>query len=132
MTSASGGNAEIRAAFRRGIVLLNAGSFFDAHEALEDAWRESARGSALRRHLQGMVQVAVALHHQSRDNFTGARSVLERALKNLDGAEDSFPDLDLDRLRSELADWQKYLAGAGQRGGRPAAPRIARRDSARK
>ena len=109
---------EIRSAFRRGIVLFNAGRFFDAHEALEDAWRESARGSALRRHLQGMVQVAVALHHQSRDNFTGARSVLDRALRNLGGAEDSFPDLELDRLRADLADWQRYLAGT--RSERPA------------
>ncbi len=127
MISGSGGNAEIRSAFRRGVVLFNAGRFFDAHEALEDAWRESARGSALRRHLQGMVQVAVALHHQSRDNFTGARSVLDRALRNLGGAEESFPDLELDRLRAALADWQRYLAGAALGGLRPAAPRIARR-----
>ena len=74
-----------------------------------------------------MVQVAVALHHQSRDNFTGARSVLDRALRNLGGAEDSFPDLELDRLRADLADWQEYLAGATQKGLRPAAPRIIRR-----
>ncbi len=39
----------------------------------------------------------------------GARSVLERALRNLDGADSSFPELDLDRLRIELAPWQRFL-----------------------
>ena len=128
MASASGRNPEIRSPFRRGLVLFNSGHFFDAHEALEDAWRESTRGSPLRRHLQGMVQLAVAFHHQSRDNFTGARSVLDRALRNLGGAEDSFPDLDLDRLRADLADWQRYLADGAHRSLRPALPRIARCD----
>ena len=128
MARASGRNPETRSPFRRGLILFNAGRFFDAHEALEDAWRESTRGSPLRRHLQGMVQVAVALHHQSRDNFTGARSVLDRALRNLTGAEDSFPDLELDRLRADLADWQRYLGDAAQKPLRPAPPRIVRRD----
>jgi hypothetical protein len=56
-----------------------------------------------------MVQLAVAFHHASRDNNVGARSVLERALRNLNGADTSFPDLDLDRLRIELAPWQRFL-----------------------
>lgn len=106
-------NLEARRQFRSGLALLNAGNFFDAHEALEDVWRESPRGSPLRWHLQGLVQLAVAFHHESRDNFVGARSVLDRALRNLAGAEDSFPFLDLDRLRAELADWQHHLANCG-------------------
>src|ERR1017187_8161908 len=81
----------------RGLKLFNRAHFFDAHEELEDAWRESPRGSSLRRHLQGLVQLAVAFHHESRTNLVGARSVLDRALRNLNGAEDSFPSLDLAR-----------------------------------
>ena len=108
----------------QGIALFNAGKFFEAHEALEDAWRESPRGSGLRRHLQGMCQLAVAFHHQSRGNFAGAGSVLGRALGNLRGAEESFPDLDLGRLRIELGEWQRHLAGAVAGGQCPKWPRI--------
>src|SRR5258708_31879446 len=56
-----------------------------------------------------MVQLAVAFHHASTGNLVGARSVLKRALRNLNGADSSFPELDLDRLRSDLAPWQQYL-----------------------
>jgi predicted metal-dependent hydrolase len=56
-----------------------------------------------------MVQLAVAFHHQSKGNLVGARSVLERALRNISDADRSFPDLDLDRLRAELEIWQRYL-----------------------
>src|ERR1700681_1500249 len=95
--------------FSRGLDLFNRAHFFDAHEVLEDSWREAPRHSPLRRHLQGMVQLAVAFHHQSKGNHVGARSVLERAVRNISGADSSFPDLDLDRLRAELEIWQRYL-----------------------
>ena len=116
--------------FQRGVALFNAGNFFEAHEALEDAWRASPQGSSLRRHLQGLTQLAVAFHHQSCKNVTGARSVLDRALRNLSGAEDSFPDLDLNRLRIDLADWQRHLSAAVQLSKCPELPHIGRRDAA--
>jgi predicted metal-dependent hydrolase len=94
---------------QNGVVLFNAGRFFDAHEVLEDVWREAPRQSPLRRHLQGMVQLAVAFHHQSKGNQVGARSVLERAMRNISGADSSFPNLDLDRLRADLACWREHL-----------------------
>jgi len=102
----------------RGLDLFNRAHFFDAHEVLEDVWREAPLHSPSRRHLQGLVQVAVAFHHQSTGNHVGARSVLERALRNLNGADSSFPDLDLDRLRAELEVWRRYLdnsEGAGKK-----------------
>jgi len=95
--------------FNRGLDLFNRGHFFDAHEVLEDVWRALPRDRPLRRHLQGMVQLAVAFHHQSKGNHVGARSVLERALRNLNGADSSFPGLDLDRLRAELEIWRRHL-----------------------
>jgi len=120
----------------RGVSLFNHAHFFDAHEVLEDVWRYIPRDgprdrpsrqhlrSHLRLHVQGLVQLAVAFHHESKGNLVGARSVLERAMRNLNGADTSFPNLDLDRLRAELADWQKHLAGAGSR---PKTPRIVTR-----
>lgn len=95
---------------KRGVVLFNHADFFEAHEVLEDLWRALSRGSPMKKHAQGLVQLAVAFHHESRGNFEGARSVLERAVRNLKGAEESFPDLDLDELRGQLAQWQDCLA----------------------
>jgi len=109
---------------RHGIELFNRAEFFEAHEALEDVWRVAATGTARRRHLQGLVQLAVAFHHESRGNVVGARSVLERGVKNLAGAEESIPELDFARLRSALADWRSHLAGDGSR---PALPSIVQR-----
>ncbi|MBZ5548065.1 MAG: DUF309 domain-containing protein [Acidobacteriia bacterium] len=107
---------------RRGLTLFNSARFFEAHEALEDVWRALPRTSAAKKHLQGLVQLAVPFHHESRGNLRGARSVLDRALRNLTGAEMSFPTLDLGQLRADMADWQRHLAGAAPR---PAPPQIA-------
>ncbi len=107
--------------FKRGLDLFNRAHFFDAHEALEDVWRSLPRDQPSRRHLrlhvlrlhvQGLVQLAVAFHHESTGNHVGARSVLERALRNLNGADNSFPEVDFDRLRAELMPWRKYLDDA--------------------
>ena len=95
--------------WRHGISLFNSARFFDAHEAFEEVWRDAPRGTHLRRHIQGIVQLAVAFHHHSTGNPAGARSVLERAWRNLDGAEESFPELDLGRLRHALSPWRRYL-----------------------
>lgn len=132
MTNLGNQGLEIHGALLRGLALFNRAHFFEAHEALEDVWRESPRGTPLRRHLQGLVQLAVAFHHESRDNFIGARSVLDRGTRNLVGAEDSFPFLNLDRLRVHLADWQRHLADRAPTNDRktrglakrPAPPRI--------
>ncbi len=97
----------------RGVSLFNRAHFFDAHEVLEDVWnsvpRDRPSGRLLRQHVQGMVQLAVAFHHQSKGNHVGARSVLERAVRNLNGADSSFPGLDLARLRAELEIWRRHL-----------------------
>src|SRR3977135_912650 len=104
--------------FIRGLDLFNRAHFFDAHEVLEDVWRALPRDWPCRRHLQGMVQLAVAFHHESKGNHVGARSVLERAMRNISGADRSFPDLDFDRLRAELETWREHLdnsEGPGER-----------------
>jgi predicted metal-dependent hydrolase len=106
----------------KGLALFNSAHFFDAHEALEDVWREAPRHSHLRRHLQGLVQLAVAFHHQSTGNLVGARSVLERALRNVEGAEESFPEIDWERLRTSLRPWREYLAEARRKPGAPSPP----------
>jgi predicted metal-dependent hydrolase len=116
--------------FKRGLDLFNRAHFFDAHEVLEDVWRALPRDRPLRRHVQGMVQLAVAFHHESTGNYVGARSVLERALRNLNDADSSFPDLDLDWLRAELELWRKYLGDSESAGEKKLDTRDVRRHTA--
>jgi predicted metal-dependent hydrolase len=96
--------------FRKGLHLFNDAHFFEAHEALEDAWRVVPPDTSFKLHVQGLVQLAVAFHHQSTGNLVGARSVLARALRNLRGGEATFPKLDLARLRDASQQWLDYLA----------------------
>jgi predicted metal-dependent hydrolase len=110
-----------RLGFKAALGLFNCARFFDAHEALEDLWRGLPESSPARKHFQGLIQLSVAFHHESRGNLRGARSVLDRGLRNLAGAESSFPDLDISQLRHDMIDWQDYFQNRTQR---PAMPQI--------
>jgi len=96
-----------RDGFRRGIELFNLGEFFEAHEALEDVWR--AAPPAEKKFLQGLIQVAVALHHHSTGNLVGARSLLARGARNLKGYPATFAGIELTSLLGVLAQWGSSL-----------------------
>ena len=64
-------------AFARGVRLFNERRYYESHDVLEEVWRP-LRGPG-RSFLQGLIQVAVALHHLEQGNRRGADSVLERA-----------------------------------------------------
>lgn len=97
--------------FEHGLDLINAGSYYAAHEALEDAWR-GVHGWT-KQFYQGMVQVAISLHHFSTGNLTGAQSVMEKCRRNLSEFPDSFCGVDLRDLDEQLAGWQKAMAVGG-------------------
>ena len=88
--------------YLRGIALFNEGKFFDAHEVLEDVWRAAHEEKKI---WQGLVQVAVALHHHSTGNYVGMRSVLLRAMKNLAGHPKNFHDIQIPHLLESLTQW---------------------------
>lgn len=91
----------------RGVHLFNQSEFYEAHEVLEDVWRASTGPEKL--FLQGLIQVAVALHHHSTGNIIGARSLLGRALKNLNDYPEIYCDLCLQEFRSGLYEWRSAL-----------------------
>jgi uncharacterized protein len=101
--------------YLEGIRLFNNQAFFEAHEVLEDVWR--AAPEEQRKFLQGLIQVAVAMHHHGRGNLIGAQSLLARASRNLSGYPGQFRGVQLSVLLCTLADWQRALAE-----GRPAPP----------
>lgn len=67
--------------FLQGLALLNAGEAFDAHEVWEELWLEA--GGARARFLQGMIQLAVAMHHWQAGRHPAARRLLERGESKL-------------------------------------------------
>ena len=65
----------------RGLELMRVERWFDAHEELEDEWRDAP--AAERDFLQGLVHVTVAWHHASRGNAPGASRQLAKAARRL-------------------------------------------------
>jgi len=62
-----------------GLKLFNKKEFFEAHEALEDAWREE-KGD-VRELYRGILQVAVVYLHITRGNYDGAVKVFDRSMR---------------------------------------------------
>lgn len=94
--------------YHRGIRLFNAREFYDAHEVWEDVWRESH--GLEKRFLQGLIQAAVAFHHHSTGNVIGARSLMERAHKNLAACPTNFGGIGISLLLESLEHWRSALA----------------------
>lgn len=65
----------------RGLELIREGAYFEAHEELEDEWRDAAGPE--RDFLQGLVHVTVAWHHAAQGNAPGASRQLEKAARRL-------------------------------------------------
>jgi predicted metal-dependent hydrolase len=70
-----------------GFRLFNAGKYFEAHEALEDAWKEEQ--GKVRDLYRGILQIAVVYLHVTRGNYNGALKVYARSMKWLK----DWPDL---------------------------------------
>src|SRR5260370_13129239 len=112
--------------YRRGIALFNSGRFYDAHEVLEDAWRENSGPEKL--FLQGLIQVAVGLHHLSTGNDVGALSLLARAERNLSQYPEVYCGIELERFRDAVSDFRVSITRdpgvTSQAHTRPVLPRI--------
>lgn len=94
----------------RGVELIRAGAYFEAHEELEDEWREAATRE--RDFLQGLVHVAVAWHHAARGNQPGCERQLEKAARRLGPYAPAHRGVDVaDILAQVAAAQQKAAAG---------------------
>lgn len=81
-----------------GVGLFNACRFWDAHEAWEDVWRDPATYEADRRFVQGLIQVAAALHHAANTNPRGLDLLRARAMHKLTPYMPGHGGLDIARL----------------------------------
>jgi predicted metal-dependent hydrolase len=96
--------------FLAGVMLFNAGDFFEAHEIWEDLWAENF-GDA-RRFYQGLIQAAVGLCHFGNGNLGGALKLYRSSLGYLEGLGDRFSGVDLARFRTDLEGCYRPLLGS--------------------
>ena len=61
---------------QEGIRLFNEEYFFEAHEVLEEVWRQEHGEPRL--FLQGLIQICAAYHHFQNGNLVGAITLLQR------------------------------------------------------
>lgn len=91
-------------AFDQGVQAWQHGRFFEAHEHWEDVWRE-ATDVAIRRGLQGLVQLAASLHKLEQGSLAGHARLWTKAQINLKLAAHTLPVLhgvDLARLLDQI------------------------------
>jgi predicted metal-dependent hydrolase len=84
----------------QGIELMRAERWFDAHEALEEEWRDAP--AAERDFLQGLVHVTVAWHHASRGNAPGASRQLAKANRRLAPYAPAHRGVDVARMLGQV------------------------------
>lgn len=99
--------------FELGCTHFNEGEYFEAHEVWEDLWME-AQGPR-RSYLQGLIQVAVALHHAGNENWAGTRKLSASALGHLAKGEAEAHEVDVEVLRERVVEFdvevQRRVAG---------------------
>lgn len=93
---------DVAKSYEHGLDLIGAENFYDAHEALEEAWR--ACDAAERDFFQGLVHVAVAWHHA---RVTGRQVAcarqLEKATRRLTPYAPEHRALDVKALLDDVA-----------------------------
>ncbi len=82
-----------------GLRLFNAGKYFEAHEALEEAWNEEK--GKVRDLYRGILQIAVVYLHITRGNYNGAVKVYDRSRKWLKDWPALCRGIEVERLRQE-------------------------------
>jgi len=91
----------------QGIREFNSREWFECHETVEDLW--IGESGEVRDFYQGIIQIAVALHHWRNGNFGGAVSLLKGGAEYLGHVSDACQWVDVaaliadaDRMRTEL------------------------------
>ncbi len=93
----------------RGLELIRAGEYFDAHEELEDEWREAPADE--RDFLQGLVHVAVAWLHAERSNRAGCERQLDKAERRLGPYEPEHRGVDVTIVLADVRSARELVVG---------------------
>lgn len=90
-------------------VLFRVGLYFEVHEVLEAIWLELADPE--RSAVQGLIQIAVALHHLAHANPRGAVSLFTVGREKLAPHRPTFMGVEVSALLADLVGWEAAAAG---------------------
>jgi predicted metal-dependent hydrolase len=93
-------SAEYDRLYLRGIEHFNACDFYEAHEVWEELWQDEQGPS--RKFYQGLIQVAVCLHHFGNGNTRGAKKLYYSSRNYLEAYRPRYLGLDVDKLIRQL------------------------------
>ncbi len=85
-------NSDYDPRYLAGVLLFNAGDFFEAHEVWEDLWADSAGRE--RSFYQGLIQAAVGLCHFGNGNLRGAVKLYRSSRDYMEPCGSPFLGLD--------------------------------------
>ncbi|HBA89320.1 MAG TPA: DUF309 domain-containing protein [Geobacter sp.] len=91
---------------------FNSGDWFECHETLEELW--VGEKGELRDFYQGVLQIAVALHHWRNGNFKGAATLLKGGSDCLRRVSQPCQGVDVARLLAETGLFREELLAAGE------------------
>ena len=94
------------------IAEFNRGDWFECHETLEELW-VGAKGE-LRDFYQGVLQLAVALHHWRNGNFKGALTLLQGGSNCLSRVSAVCLGVDVTGLLADAGELSGALSALGE------------------
>lgn len=103
--------AELPPKVVEGILLFNQGRYFEAHEALEDAWR--AENGRIRDLYRAILQIGLGYYQILRLNYRGAVKMFRRCERWLAPFPDRCQGIDLQDLRQNYAQVEAMLLSLG-------------------
>ncbi len=102
---------ELHPQARIGIELFNKGEYFEAHEALELAWRDET--GPTREFYRGILQIGVAYYHILKGNYRGAVKMFDRAKKWLAAYPSIYCGVNLNQLKKDALQAEEKLIELG-------------------
>lgn len=86
----------------QGVEYFNDCEFFEAHEIWEDLWQDYQGPS--RKFYQGLIQVAVCLHHFGNENTRGARKLFHSSMQYIEPYAPLYEGIDVAKLVADLTE----------------------------
>ncbi len=90
---------------------FNSRQWFECHETLEELW--IGEEGEVRDFFQGVLQIAVALHHWRNGNYVGTISLLNGGVKLLGNVSDACMWVDVVQLISDANRMREALEALG-------------------
>ncbi len=98
-----------------GINLFNRGEFYRCHDVMEHLW--GFGDSEIRTFYQGLLHLAVAMYHLSRDNIRGVKTLIDSGTELLQQYRPCFRQVDIAELIEAAEKIRKDLENNSYRKG---------------